>query len=73
MKELGVLLTDCPCLADDMSKLFDIYWAVADKPYIPEKWPDRYATEISMKTPLDVTLNQTQSHVFISVCVTITL
>lgn len=28
--ELGVYVTNCPCMAKDLTSLFDIYWQAAD-------------------------------------------
>ena len=28
VKEMGVLVTNCPCLAQDMGKIWDVYWAL---------------------------------------------
>ena len=28
--ELGVLLTDCPCMAEDMYKIWQVYWDLGD-------------------------------------------
>ena len=52
MKELGALVTDCPCLAEDVSKLFDVYWSVGDKSSLPVKWPEKYATDIDMNASI---------------------
>lgn len=29
--ELGVLVRDCPCLSQDLIKIFDVYWRAAEK------------------------------------------
>ena len=31
VKEMGVLATDCECLAKDMAKIWDVYWALGGK------------------------------------------
>jgi phospholipase D3/4 len=28
VKEMGILVTNCPRLAQDMAKIFDVYWAL---------------------------------------------
>ena len=38
VKELGVLVTDCPCLAGDMAKIFEVYWALGGEgKSVPER------------------------------------
>ena len=39
VKELGVLVTDCPCLAADMAKIFEVYWALGGE---GKSVPERY-------------------------------
>ena len=39
---------DCPCLADDMSKIFNAYWMLAQpNAKIPAKWPTSFDTKIN--------------------------
>ncbi len=38
VKEMGILVKDCPRLAQDMAKIFDVYWALGgDGVSIPDK------------------------------------
>ena len=40
VKELGLLTSNCSCLGTDMSKIFDIYWMLAEpSSTIPKHWP----------------------------------
>ena len=48
VKELGVLVTDCPCLAADMAKIFEVYWALGGE---GKTVPTRYIL-LSFKLPL---------------------
>lgn len=67
VKELGVLVQDCPCLASDVEKLFDVYWYLgADDAQIPKKWPALYSTTINSTNPITVTFNNTQAPIFLS-------
>ncbi|XP_025104714.1 phospholipase D3-like isoform X2 [Pomacea canaliculata] len=67
VKELGVLVWNCSCLAKDVEKLFDVYWYLS-KPdsSIPPVWPPNYATSINMSNPAVVSLNNTKARIYIS-------
>ena len=41
-KEMGILVRNCPVLAEDAAKLFDVYWEMGGVPKIPKKWPSRF-------------------------------
>ncbi|XP_059618534.1 5'-3' exonuclease PLD3-like isoform X2 [Phlebotomus argentipes] len=69
VKELGVLATNCTCLAKDVAKIFSVYWDMGeDSAQIPDKWPDSYATKYNYDTPLRVNYNNSQfsSNIFFS-------
>jgi phospholipase D3/4 len=52
VKEVGVLVTDCPCLAGDMAKIWEVYWALGGATTLPSSWPARLATRYNADTPL---------------------
>lgn len=55
VKEVGVLVKNCPCLADDMSKIWQVYWDLGvPGATVPDAWPDKLSTNINMKTPLNL-------------------
>lgn len=55
VKELGVLIENCSCLAQDISKVFSVYWQMgADDARIPSKWPESLSTKINANTPIKV-------------------
>ncbi|KAK9500345.1 hypothetical protein O3M35_001626 [Rhynocoris fuscipes] len=67
VKELGVFISNCSCLIEDIGKIFDVYWEVADPDgKIPETWPDSVKTEFNSITPLNIILNETKSQVYVS-------
>ncbi|VDK26796.1 unnamed protein product [Anisakis simplex] len=69
VKELGVAFFNCPCVAADARKLFDVYWQMgAPNSQIPAKWPADLATVFNANNPISATLNQQQSAVYLSVC-----
>uniref|UniRef100_A0A914C1F1 PLD phosphodiesterase domain-containing protein n=1 Tax=Acrobeloides nanus TaxID=290746 RepID=A0A914C1F1_9BILA len=68
VKELGVLIEDCSCLAVDLSKIFAVYWKLGEEEAkIPDKWPISWRTSYNAKDPLDLTLNNNiSSGIYIS-------
>lgn len=69
VKELGVLLTNCTCLVEDISKIFNVYWDMGkDDARIPLQWPKGYATKYNLTQPLSVNYNdEYKMNTFISV------
>jgi len=53
VKEVGVLVKNCACLAEDMAKIWQVYWDLgADGATVPDTWPSDLSTTINMKNPL---------------------
>ena len=46
------MVTDCPCLAKDMHKIWQVYWDLGDQEKVPDSWPQRYSTQINKDSPL---------------------
>jgi phospholipase D3/4 len=68
VKELGVMGTDCQCLAQDAEKLFEIYWYLATPTsHIPCPWPPQYNAMFNLPHPAFISLNNTPASVFWSV------
>jgi phospholipase D3/4 len=58
VKELGVLVTNCSCLAKDLTKIFNVYWELGrNDSTIPPKWPDKFTTGINVDKPMLVDYN----------------
>ncbi|MEE6491207.1 hypothetical protein FKM82_016129 [Ascaphus truei] len=67
VKELGAAVYNCSCLAQDLDKVFEAYWSLGlPDAAVPSPWPDNYSTTYNKDTPLEVTLNSTASHVYLS-------
>lgn len=62
VQELGLMSYNCSCLANDMSKIFEVYWDLA-KPnsHIPDPWPDKYKTRINADSPAQIKINGSNS------------
>ena len=54
VKELGVLVTNCSCLAKDIAKIWQVYWDLGGQTEVPPSWPASYSTQINSERPLEV-------------------
>ena len=66
VKELGVLVKTCRSITADASKLFDVYWYLGKDPKIPKPWPKQFNTRYNNTSPMNVSLNGTQSLVYLA-------
>ncbi|XP_063168507.1 5'-3' exonuclease PLD3 isoform X2 [Candoia aspera] len=67
VKELGVAVYNCSCLAQDLEKMFEVYWALGlPNTTIPSPWPANYSTTYNKDTPLELQLNGTEAGVYFS-------
>lgn len=59
VKELGVLVTNCSCLVNDVAKVFNVYWDMGNEnAVIPPSWPKEYNTNINDSNPISVRFNE---------------
>lgn len=64
---MGAVIYDCPCIADDISKIFKVYWDLGkENASIPSRWPDSYSTSFNMITPMNLSLNSALANTFLS-------
>ncbi|XP_071832804.1 5'-3' exonuclease PLD3-like [Apostichopus japonicus] len=67
VKELSAVMKDCPCYADDMAKIFEVYWEMAQPDSkVPSKWPASLATTFNKDTPLKLLVNNTITETYLS-------
>ncbi|KAH9509355.1 5'-3' exonuclease pld3 [Bulinus truncatus] len=68
IKELGILIENCPTLVSDAEKLFEVYWYLANnpQPHIPSPWPPEYSTSINSTSPELLEYNQTEGYTYLS-------
>uniref|UniRef100_A0A915DQ10 PLD phosphodiesterase domain-containing protein n=1 Tax=Ditylenchus dipsaci TaxID=166011 RepID=A0A915DQ10_9BILA len=61
VKELGVLIRNCSCIASDIGKYFlsfSIYWRMGEQgAKIPYRWPINLRTNFNSKNMLDINFN----------------
>ncbi|KAE9547561.1 hypothetical protein FO519_009227 [Halicephalobus sp. NKZ332] len=68
VKELGTAVFDCPCLANDLDKIFQVYWQMGlPNALLPSTWPKEYSTPYNAMNPQPVLLNDNPSAVYFSV------
>ncbi|GMT04180.1 hypothetical protein PENTCL1PPCAC_26354, partial [Pristionchus entomophagus] len=68
VKELGVYVSECACVATDFYRVFSVYWRLGEEDSkIPEKWPISYRTPFNFANPMTIRFNGTiMSRLFIS-------
>uniref|UniRef100_A0A3B3CTQ8 5'-3' exonuclease PLD3 n=1 Tax=Oryzias melastigma TaxID=30732 RepID=A0A3B3CTQ8_ORYME len=66
VKELGAMVYNCSCLAEDLGKIFEAYWFLGASQSIPSPWPPSFSTQFNKDTPLQLALNDTPSSVYLS-------
>ena len=69
VKEVGVLVENCSCLAQDAARIFGIYWDIGDrkKGSLPPHWPGRFSALFSANHPLVVNVNGVPARIYLSV------
>ncbi|CAI9560560.1 unnamed protein product, partial [Staurois parvus] len=67
VKELGSTVYNCSCLAQDLEKIFDAYWTLGiPNATIPFPWPDKFSTIYNKDTPMEMTVNNTRTLLYLS-------
>ena len=67
VKEIGIILTECQPIAEDLSKIFEIYWVLGkSEATVPKSWPKALSTQYNRSHPMPISLNQIQYNVFLS-------
>lgn len=68
VKELGVFIQDCPCLAEDLENIFSVYWTMGEpNAQLPKPWPISYSAHYNAANPQMVNLNSMPTAVYFSV------
>lgn len=57
VKELGLVAFNCSYMANDLAKIFDVYWTVGQDNKIPTSWPNTLATKTNINNPMTFTLD----------------
>lgn len=59
-QEIGIIVTNCSCMAKDLAKIFDVYWemgGIGENGSLPKHWPSKDRTQINSSAPLEVRFN----------------
>ncbi|XP_019725333.1 phospholipase D3 isoform X2 [Hippocampus comes] len=64
VKEVGVAVEDCGCLAQDAARIIEVYWSLNGS--LPPYWPARFTALSSSEHPLQVNLNGVPARVYLS-------
>lgn len=66
VKEVGAVVYNCSCLAEDLEKIFEIYWMLGvPGAKIPSTYPPELETDFNVTEPANVPLNGTESQVYL--------
>jgi len=67
VKEMGIVMNECQVLAQDLSKIFEIYWALGlPNATVPDHWPKQLSTNYNLTDPLSISINESNYGVFLS-------
>ncbi|XP_040904732.1 5'-3' exonuclease PLD3 isoform X2 [Toxotes jaculatrix] len=68
VKEVGLSVEDCSCLAQDAFRIFGVYWSIggANNGSLPLYWPARLSALSSSQNPLRLKFNGVPAQVYLS-------
>ncbi|KAH8323528.1 hypothetical protein KR067_013022 [Drosophila pandora] len=63
VKEMGVLVQNCPALTRDVAKIFKAYWYLGthEGSGVPSSWDYDYSTYYNVKSPMSINVNRNTS------------
>ncbi|CAD5223745.1 unnamed protein product [Bursaphelenchus okinawaensis] len=67
VKEMGVLVKNCPCLASDLGNIFETYWKVGiPNAKVPEVWSSEYTSKYNSENPISTKISDDNSLVYLT-------
>lgn len=67
VKEVGIKISNCSCLASDMNKIFEVYWRLGKKrAEIPPTWPRNLQTDFGIENQMPLSLSGTMVNTYLS-------
>ncbi|KAK2849502.1 hypothetical protein Q5P01_009336 [Channa striata] len=67
VKEVGLSVEDCSCLAQDAYRIFGVYWSIGGtNASLPPYWPARLSALSSSQNPLHLKFNGVPARVYLS-------
>lgn len=68
VKEVGLSVEDCSCLAQDAYRIFGVYWSLGGvNSSLPPYWPARLSALSTSQNPLHLKFNGVPARVYLSV------
>lgn len=65
---MGIMVSDCSCMAEDLQKVFSVYWMLGEKDaVVPNEWPSYLETDINMENPKELVIAGLNETMYISV------
>lgn len=67
VKEMGIVVYNCSCVAEDAAKIFEVYWSLGeDNAKIPPQWPTSLSTKYNLNTPLNLPFDNETFQTYLS-------
>ncbi|KAB5518314.1 hypothetical protein PHYPO_G00164290 [Pangasianodon hypophthalmus] len=66
LKELGIIVYECRCLAVDLHRIFNLYWQLEYREFVPAIWSKRLSALYSKEEHFSFHLNGSQAKAYIS-------
>ncbi|XP_076872225.1 inactive phospholipase D5 isoform X2 [Brachyhypopomus gauderio] len=66
LKELGVIIYECSCLVLDLHRIFNLYWQLQYRDFVPSIWSKRLYAIYSKEKPLELLLNGSSTKAYVS-------
>uniref|UniRef100_A0A665TMN2 Phospholipase D3-like n=1 Tax=Echeneis naucrates TaxID=173247 RepID=A0A665TMN2_ECHNA len=68
VKEVGLSVEDCSCLAQDAFRIFGVYWSIggSNNGSLPPYWPARLSALSNSQNPLHLNFNGVPARVYLS-------
>lgn len=67
LKELGIIVYECRCLAVDLHRIFNLYWQLEYKEFVPTIWSKRLSALYSKEEGFSFHLNGSEAKAYVSV------
>lgn len=66
IKEIGIRMTKCAEIAQDLDRIFETYWFMSDLNHVPDTFPDYLMTKINADNPIYLSLDRMDARLFLA-------
>eukprot|EP01119_Soliformovum_irregulare_P000831 TRINITY_DN10616_c0_g1_i1.p1 TRINITY_DN10616_c0_g1~~TRINITY_DN10616_c0_g1_i1.p1 ORF type:complete len:619 (+),score=143.49 TRINITY_DN10616_c0_g1_i1:696-2552(+) len=66
VKEIGIVIENCPAIVQDVRKIFEMYWVASDMTKLPQHWDPQYATRYNLANPMTISYNGQVGDAFVA-------